>query len=88
MTLTSHPGRSHTDLNVLARNVHVLAEGVAHYLYNLSSGEQKGLSVFPGVHSQFLAAWMDFLSSHARSPQLLNGEHPLVAGLEQVRPIK
>ena len=37
------------------------------------------------VHPDYLRAWVEFLSGHARSPQLLNREHPVVTGLEQVR---
>ncbi len=37
-----------------------------------------------GVHTDFLKAWMEFLASNARSPQLMTQEHPVVTGLEQV----
>ena len=39
-----------------------------------------------GVHRDSLEMWLDFLALHPRSPQLLiNKDHPIIAGLEQVR---
>ena len=35
------------------------------------------------VHKDFLEMWVEFLTSHARSPQLLDASHPVVVGLEQ-----
>ena len=82
--------RSHIDVDALALNVYALADGLARYLYNLSSveglGSQgAGLAVFPQVHSKYLASWLAFLSGHPRSPQLVTEDHPVVAGLQQVR---
>jgi hypothetical protein len=80
--------RSHIDVDALALNVYALADGLARYLYNLSSveglgGQGAGLAVFPQVHSKYLASWLDFLSGHPRSPQLVTEDHPVVAGLQQ-----
>ena len=36
-----------------------------------------------GVHRDFLWAWLEFLSGHALSPQLLKEGHPVVKGLEE-----
>ena len=67
-----------------------MADGLARYLYNLSSlvglqgeGERERLMAFSPASSTFLSAWLDFLSGHARSPQLLTEDHPLVTGLLQ-----
>ena len=80
--------RSHVDIDSLTLNIHAVADGLARYLYNLSSmeGLRQGerLTVFPRVHSEYLVSWLDFLSSHARSPQLLTEDHPVVTGLYQV----
>ena len=35
------------------------------------------------VQKGFLEMWVEFLTSHARSPQLLGSSHPIVVGLEQ-----
>lgn len=35
------------------------------------------------VREGFLEMWVEFLTSHARSPQLLDSSHPVVVGLEQ-----
>jgi hypothetical protein len=80
--------RSHIDVDALALNVYALADGLARYLYNLSSveglgGQGAGLAVFPQVHSKYLASWLDFLSGRPRSPQLVTEDHPVVAGLQQ-----
>ena len=79
--------RSHVSVDSLALNVHVLAEGLTRYLYNLSSleglGQGEGAAV-PQVHSKYLSSWLDFLASHARSPQLLLDGHPVVSGLQEV----
>ena len=77
--------------------MHALADGLARYLYNLSSptaglgaegaglgAERAGLAVFPQVHLQYLSSWLEFLSRQARSPQLLTEDHPVVTGLHQV----
>ena len=80
--------RSHISVDSLALNVHVLAEGLTRYLYNLSSleglGQGEGLAAVPQVHSKYLSSWLDFLASHARSPQLLLDGHPVVSGLQEV----
>ncbi len=36
-----------------------------------------------GVHQDFLDVWLKFISRHARSPQLLHSNHPVVLGLLQ-----
>ena len=86
-------GRSHIDVEALADNVAALADGLARYLYNLSSlvgaqdtgeGERERLAPFPTVGSDYLSGWLDYLASHARSPQLLTEDHPLITGLQQV----
>lgn len=39
-----------------------------------------------GVHRDSLEMWLDFLGHYPRSPQLLiNKDHPIIVGLEQVR---
>ena len=46
-----------------------------------------GTEVFTGdqaVHEDYLTAWLEFLSLHPRSPQLMEREHMVVAGLEKV----
>ena len=73
---------------MLARNVQVIADGLARYIFNLSAVDPQGAggSVFPTatVHKDFLWAWLDFLSQQPRSAQLLTKDHPVVLGLEQV----
>ena len=81
--------RSHIDVESLTQNVAALADGLARYLYNFSSlvgteGEGEGMATFPTVSSEYFSAWLDYLASHARSPQLLTEDHPLVTGLYQV----
>ena len=85
--------RSHIDVDTLTKSVHALADGIAHYVYNLSSvvgstGEGGGGGgeddVFSHVSSEYLVSWMEFLASQARSPQLLTEDHPVVSGLHQV----
>ena len=60
---------------------------VLYCLYFLQNTSDCG-EVFDGgvasVHPDYLTAWVEFLSGHARSPQLLDREHPVVTGLEQV----
>jgi hypothetical protein len=80
--------RSHIDVESLTQNVAALADGLARYLYNFSSlvgteGEGEGMATFPTVSSEYFSAWLDYLASHARSPQLLTEDHPLVTGLYQ-----
>ena len=84
--------RSHIDVEGLTQNVAALADGLARYLYNLSSlvgteGEREGgerMATLPTVSSEYVSAWLDYLASHSRSPQLLTEDHPLVTGLYQV----
>lgn len=62
------------------------------YVHNSSSsacaqGDGVDYEVFPGlqsVHVEHVNSWLDLLSSHPRSPQLLVDNHQLVIGLEQV----
>ncbi|CAI8034453.1 Nicalin-1, partial [Geodia barretti] len=81
----------HIDVEGLTQNVAALADGLARYLYNLSSllgteGEREGgerMATLPTVSSEYVSAWLDYLASHSRSPQLLTEDHPLVTGLYQ-----
>lgn len=72
---------------MLTLNVHILAEGVARFLYNISEeavGQGERLMTFPEGHSEYLVSWLDYLSSYARSPQLLHDNHPMLSGLQGV----
>ncbi|XP_064391028.1 BOS complex subunit ncln-like isoform X2 [Halichondria panicea] len=80
--------RSENNVDILSRNVKVIAEGVARHLFEVSCENSSDCGeVFEGsengVHTDFLKAWMEFLASNARSPQLMTQEHPVVTGLEQ-----
>ncbi|XP_076330796.1 BOS complex subunit ncln isoform X1 [Tachypleus tridentatus] len=80
--------REKVDLEKLARNVRVIGEALAHYIYNLTSEEQQAEIITEGmsVQKEFLAAWLDHLTSQPRSAQLLSASSPsrsLVLTLEQ-----
>ncbi|CAG0897862.1 unnamed protein product [Darwinula stevensoni] len=74
------PGRWMNTMH-LARNTHLVAEALAHYLFNLSGSEL----LFPqGKESikKHLEAWIGFLGSEPRSSQLLLGQsNPVVEAL-------
>lgn len=79
--------RDKVNVDKLARNVKVIAEAIAHHMYNLSA-DSKAEIFTDGliVQKQFLSAWIDHLSSHSRSAQLLasiSPRHPLLTTLEQ-----
>lgn len=79
--------RDKVDVDKLARNVKIIAEALARHMYNLT-GKIKANIFTDGlaVQKQFLAAWIDYLSSNSRSAQLLastSPRHPLVTTLEQ-----
>lgn len=87
--LSMFVSKSQTDMKLLARNVKIIAEGLARHIYNISEVDS-GSPSFPflntdgyNVHQDFLEIWLEFLTSYARSPQLLNSKHPVVIGLEQ-----
>uniref|UniRef100_A0A1E1X949 Nicalin n=1 Tax=Amblyomma aureolatum TaxID=187763 RepID=A0A1E1X949_9ACAR len=71
----------------LARNVKVVAEAMAHILYNMTETETS-LEVFRdslGLQEDYLGAWLDMLSSQPRGAQLMaKGKAPVVSMLEQV----
>lgn len=73
----------------LSRNVKVIAEALARVLYNITNSNIKNSTeVFTNslaLQPEYLRAWMDLLSSHPRSVQLLSSSKPapLVATLEQ-----
>lgn len=78
---------SDVDVKVLVGNVKIIAEALARHIYNLSTDNVfGGTEVFTGdqaVHEDYLTAWLEFLSLHPRSPQLMEREHMVVAGLEK-----
>lgn len=80
--------RGSVDINKLSRNVKIIAEALARHMYNIT-GDDSGPEIFTkglDIQKEYLTAWMDHLTSQARSAQLLvsgSSKHPLVATLEQ-----
>ncbi|GAB6032445.1 hypothetical protein CHUAL_011083 [Chamberlinius hualienensis] len=77
--------RSNVDLKKLNRNVRIIAEALAHQIYNIS--DEETIDIFSGtlkVQEESIAGWIDFLTSQPRGAQLLvnNGKSQLVNTLE------
>lgn len=76
--------RSTVEPGVLARNTRLIAEALARHIYNVSSDSE--LEIFDSglqVEEDLITAWIDYLSSAARSAQLLNKESPVISSLDQ-----
>lgn len=76
--------RDAVKVDVLARNIRLVAEALARHTFNLSSTGSphifdEGLKVEPSL----IASWLDFLGGEARAAQLLTKDSHLVATLEQ-----
>ncbi|XP_033101240.1 nicalin-1-like [Anneissia japonica] len=75
------------DTAVLARNVKIIAEGLARHLYGLSSSSSnKSLEVFTdllAVNEPFLKSWVTYLSSQSRAAQLMTKDCSVVTTLEE-----
>ncbi|XP_071965908.1 BOS complex subunit ncln-like [Antedon mediterranea] len=82
------------DVSVLARNVKIIAEGLARHLYGLSSSSSnQSLEIFTdlmAVSEPSLKSWTTFLSSQSRAAQLMTKDSPVVntlyAGMEKMFP--
>ncbi|XP_035233238.1 nicalin-1-like isoform X1 [Stegodyphus dumicola] len=80
--------RENINVDKLARNVKIIAESLARHMYNIS-GETLSTGIFSeslSIKKEYLQAWIDQLSSQARSAQMLSSgsvRHPLVSSLEQ-----
>lgn len=79
--------RSGMKVEPLARNVRVIAEGVARHIYGIADVDSEAGTSFLGASSydvqpDSLELWLQFLSSQSRSPQLLDSKHPVVVALE------
>lgn len=79
--------RWRVESSLLARNVRIIAEGLARQIYGL---HDKGVNGVPeifnnelSVSEENLEAWVDYLSSNPRPAQLMSKDHPVVSTLEQ-----
>ncbi|EDO34607.1 predicted protein [Nematostella vectensis] len=72
----------------LETNIKFIAETLARHIFNLThKGYPRNLEVFQAgleVDSEFIKTWMDYLGSQPRAAQLIQKDHPMLAGLETV----
>jgi hypothetical protein len=74
--------RKNLNTDKLMQNTKVIAEALANYIYNTSLGEIFGDSL--NVDKNYVEAWLNYLTSHPRSPQLLsNKDNTLVTFLKE-----
>ncbi|XP_077869611.1 BOS complex subunit NCLN-like isoform X2 [Saccoglossus kowalevskii] len=78
--------RSSVDVDVLCRNIKIIAESIARYIYSINSVNQTDpIHVFTdatAVNREFVESWMDYLSSYPRAAPLMNKDHHLLHTLE------
>ncbi|RZC38981.1 nicalin-1, partial [Asbolus verrucosus] len=73
--------RQNLNLDKLTQNTKLIAEALASFIYNTSHGEIFGGSL--DVDKKFTEAWINYLTSQPRSPQLLsNKDNALVMFLK------
>ncbi|XP_065188394.1 BOS complex subunit ncln-like [Sycon ciliatum] len=84
---TIYDQRSNVDSDIVSRNIHFLAEGVAHYIFNMSTKSLgSSFSLFNSsshLHKPLVSSWLDHFATVARSQQLLGRDHSLISTLEQ-----
>ncbi|XP_022103016.1 nicalin-like isoform X2 [Acanthaster planci] len=80
--------RSRVDVDVLARNVKIIAEALGRHIYGISKNSlDKQPEIFVdgmGVNRDFLASWVNYLSTNPRPAQLMvSKDQPVLSTLEQ-----
>ncbi|XP_033634705.1 nicalin-1-like [Asterias rubens] len=80
--------RSRVDVDVLARNIKVLAEALGRHIYGISKNsidQQPEIFVDGmGINKDFLGSWVNFLSSNPRPAQLMvSKDQPVLVTLEK-----
>lgn len=77
----------HIDEAALLRNVKIISEGLARYVFNLTGrGYPASLEVFShgfSVDSDHVKAWMKHLTSQSRAQQLLTKDNSLLGAFEE-----
>ncbi|XP_072038125.1 BOS complex subunit NCLN-like isoform X2 [Amphiura filiformis] len=80
--------RSRVSSEKLARNVKIIAEGLARHLFDLTSDDatlstQEVFIDALGVNQESIRSWVDYLSSEPRAAQLMTKDTPVLHTLEQ-----
>ncbi|XP_061172666.1 BOS complex subunit ncln-like [Saccostrea echinata] len=76
--------RENVDTGKLSRNIGIIAEALARYVYNVSShGNLQLFSEGLGVQEDLVEAWLGQLTSQPRATQLLPKGHSLHSNLEE-----
>ncbi|XP_077989007.1 BOS complex subunit NCLN-like isoform X2 [Glandiceps talaboti] len=79
--------RSSVDVDKLCRNIKIIGEAIARYIYNINDGNQTDeVHVFTdalAVNRDFVASWLDYIVSFPRAAPLINKDHHLLQTLEQ-----
>lgn len=76
--------RESVDVGKLSRNIEIVAEALARYVYNVSShGNLQLFSGGLGVQKDLVEAWLGQLTSQPRATQLLPKDHSLHSNLEE-----
>jgi hypothetical protein len=70
-------------MNVFARNVKVVGEGLARYVYKLGNQSGEVLEGAHAVHTDFLRSWLGTLESFPRVYPYLLSSSPLFGALER-----
>lgn len=78
--------RDQVDVQVLQRNIKVIAEALARHVYNITNSHPT--EIFTDsmcVQPDHLTAWMDYLTNYSRAAQVLAEpeRHPVISALEQ-----
>nr|XP_018903520.1 PREDICTED: nicalin-1 [Bemisia tabaci] len=66
----------------LEKSVNLLAESIAHYVFNFSKSNDIMTGSY-GVRSNFIKSWVEFLSTHPRSAQLLGDKNNILVNILQ-----
>lgn len=76
--------RENVDRGKLSRNIGIIAEALARYVYNVSShGNLQLFSEGLGVQEDLVEAWLGQLTGQPRATQLLPKGHSLLSNLEE-----